>query len=178
MKATLTVAAILIFSAVLSTPAQAQQQEWGRDNCLYIWTNAGWMRQPACRYFLQGNPAVFVLYNGNDPQRRPIARIDMRASDWIYMYSYDQRITIRYVNRGVWTPGASVYDYQIWSMGHWVQKERPAPQSANAGNQGASDLQTQLLMQQLYRAGHTNSSLPTPLPSCSLVSVGKCSSEH
>jgi hypothetical protein len=179
MRGMITIAAILVFNVVLGSPAQAQQQQWGRDNCLYTWTNNGWVRVPACRYFVQGNPAVFVMYNGSDRQRRPIARIDMRAADWIYLYSYDQRITIRYPNRGVWNPPPSDYDYQVWSMGHWVQRERfAAGQGPNAGNQGASQLQTQQLMQQLFRAGHTNSSQPTPLPSCSLLSNGKCSDAH
>ena len=122
--------------------------------------------------FESGDPAVFVIYNGLDPHRRPILRVDTRGT-WVIWYTYGTGLTLRFPNRGHWNTN-NPNEYQVWEHGHWHQMPQrqlqsrfaPAPQPQADQNKLANDLITQGLLKDLWRAGHPNDSSPVPLPHC------------
>lgn len=180
-------AVALAFMISSAAPAHAQQQQWGRDNCLYTAVGNAWQPTRTCRSLERGNPNAFVIYDSADRARRPILRVDLSkaaSTGWIYAYNFATRQNFRYINRGVWQPSAIASDYNFYTNGAWrvvAQPAAPIPQpitptmSAEPQKSNEQGLMTGLLMHGLIQAMTPNASSPTPKPNCSLISGSYCS---
>lgn len=187
-------AVAIVFMISSAAPAHAQQQQWGRDNCLYTAVGNAWQPTRTCRRLEWGNPNAFVIYDSADRARRPILRVDLSkaaSTGWIYAYNYATRQNFRYINRGVWQPSAVPSDFNFYSNGAWrivAQPTAAAPQptvptqgaptmspEAKASNDAAAKMMTQMQMGPLIRGLGPNDGSATPLPICSLTSSTPCS---
>ncbi len=183
------VAIAFIISSV--APAHAQQQQWGRDNCLYTAVGSAWQPTRTCRLLERGNPNAFFIYDRADQARRPILRVDLSkaaSTGWIYAYSYATGQTFRYINRGVWQPSAIASDFNFYNNGAWRAVAQPAAPEptmptqgatmgpgAKASNDAAAAMMTQMQMGHLIKGLAPNDGSATPLPICSPISGTPCS---
>ena len=186
MKTVLKTTLLALILCVVGIPAVAQQQQWGQDNCLYTWNGRGWQQTRACRSFVQGDPNVFVLYDLADRGRRPILMIDMRytgTQGWVYAYNFSPSFYLRYIYRGTWVPSAIPNDYNVLVNRAWTIVVPPprfsqgAPTmsaEAQASQQQAAQLMTQLQFGKLLQGLAPNANSATPLPNCSLTSGNYC----
>jgi hypothetical protein len=186
-------ATAIAFMISSATTAHAQQQQWGRNNCLYTWMGNGWQQTRTCRRLERGNPNIFVIYDSADRARLPILRVDLSqtATGWIYAYNFVTGANFRYINRGVWQPSAPLSDFNFYSNGAWRVVAQPAAATprptvptqgaptmsaeARASNEAAAKVMTQMQMGGLIKSMSPNDSSPTPLPICSPISGSPCS---
>jgi hypothetical protein len=124
--ATLAIAITLTGSYSQTARAQAAAtqrapESWGKDNCLYTWSNGAWQRTQWCRNFPDPrNASVWDLF---DAQRAAQFRFTIDQSGWIYLYNYPTKRTFTVANRN------SVLDAMAQSL---QQMYALAPQQAPA----------------------------------------------
>ena len=153
--------AFIISSAV---PAQAQQQQWGRDNCLYVAQRGQWVRQgcvlPGSQLYLNDATKVFTDLN-------------TRMS---FLKGQDGRMMI-WTSTG-WMDGQA-YVAQVRAnqptTPHVLRGAPTMTEEARKSNEDAAAMMTQMQMGGLIKGLAPNDGSATPMPICSLTSGTPCS---
>lgn len=179
-----TVLKTLLALIVCASPAVAQQQQWGQDNCLYTATARGWQKGRVCRRLVQGNPNVFEVYDSLSRRQATILTVDMRyvsTQAWVYAHNPRPSFDFRYVYRGTWAPSAYPSDYNVLIGGVWIIVVPPPQQGAptlspeaKASQQQAAQLIGQMQFSQFLKTARPDRGKPN----CTQISGDDCYSRY